>query len=418
MSIDKYIKQSKIGKVVDPGLGDAPMFGSVKEVTSPVPIEVPETPIGNLVQDLIVEAQNVQTEIQETITLIVETNKQDPTFASYATMVKENHFNPIVLLQNPNARPIEVHPYNLIKKAEAEVYQTLSDPRAPFVQDLYHLLAEAGLTEYSLKRVWDSNIQDSPPLLQYALKREQQSLTNIKYSQNRIKSNVAQSIGYGFVNAIAEHVMSQLASQDFTNQLKVIEQVKTLLRKIKLILEIGSIVNGSFWDKFSTNIKDIYGDFLLLTANKITKEQSYNLYHIIEKKVTDGINHNLESFIQGLDRIFPPEFEITSIPEVQEFLSQINTTVRHNLETIEEDLVSKEGIQLKLEENRQLLVLNSQKNTKTKQYIHVIDEAIHYLDILRSEFYNLDGLLSTEKEKLVYSLLNKADNYIRTIKVR
>jgi hypothetical protein len=412
MSFDKYISHRKIEKTVDPGNGDLPSSLLLKKDRSETPEAakaVVKTSLSTLVQDIIEESQAIQREIYDTIDEIVETSKSDSSFVRYTQMVKDNHFNPVALLRNPSSRPTIKHLPNTIKAAERDVYNRVVDPRAPFVQDLYDHAADAGLTEYVLTSYWKKMVEPNDlydvfdgehtaPKL--ALGKEAQHLRQLRDSANRIKRNKLQQLSYGFIRAFSDRISSRVYSSIPKEQIAQIDNIIQLLKQLRTILTVVSIFNAESWEKFVSNLKDIAGDSLQVIATKVTRTAAYPFIAGIQDKVLD--------FIDGFEEILPFDLEIADIPEAQDFVNQIHGCFGTFMAQIEDDLVYREGIQIKLEENRQILIANSQKNSSTKQFIQTINSAIQFLEEFKSLLENMDRELAfniaTLSEKLIQGL--------------
>jgi hypothetical protein len=94
------------------------------------------------------------------------------------------------------------------------------------------------------------------------------------------------------------------------------------------------------------------------------------------------------------------------IPESREFVGQINKCFSYFLASIEDDLVAREAIQIKLEENRQLLVLNAVKNSQTKQFNKIIDDLIIFLEAAKHTLANISTHLKFDIDDVSRSLIN------------
>lgn len=418
MSFDKYINPKKINKVIDPGNGDAPGSIILKQETkqqSESIRDVVKTPISITIEDLIQESQAIQTYIYSVINDITEANKSDSGFMIYHQMVKDNHFNPTLLLQDSQLRPNLQHSQNAIKAAERDVYQRVVDPRAPFIQDLYDHVTDAGLAEYLLTEYWKQMVNPNglyelfdmehvAPKL--ALGKEAQHLRQIRDSADRIYRNKAQNLSYGFLKAFADKLSSQVYTTNPKDQIIQINKVLSLLKQLKAILLVVSIFNTESWEKFVSNLKDIYGDTLQSIAAKIAGTSAYSFIGGIQGQVFD--------FISTLENFIPIELNLQNIPEVSDFVFQINGCFGTFVSQIEDDLVYREGIQIKLEENRQLLLSNSQRQSKTKQFLHTVESAIQYLEEIKSLLSNINYELSLDTNLLAQKLALSVDGYIRS----
>lgn len=414
MNFDKYLKQHTVDKIIDPGQGDitAPTPKPTADVPNTSARDIAITPVSTVVTDLISQAKEIQTQAIGVINEINQTNSYNPNFVLYHDMVKANFFNPANLLTDINSRPSIVYQPNQIKAAERQVYRDQPDPRAPFIQDLYDHLADAGLSEYVLTKYWDQIIHPNAlfdaqnideTLIRYALNRETQHLDYLKMSMERIHKNKVQQLAYGFLRAFAHKIVGELQIIDTSEAVHQVSKLITTLNQIKGVLTVVSILNTDKWEQFSSNIKDIYGDFLQITAAKVARTAAYAIFNGLEEKITE--------FTQDFDSILPFDLNVLDIPEARELLSQLDGCFGHFLAQIEEDLVHRESISAKLEENRQLLYLNSRKNSQTKQFIETISEIVAYLEETKYYLSNISSLYSLEIDKLTTKLVGRIAGY-------
>lgn len=415
-SFDRYITPKKIEKVIDPGNGDAPGTSILKQetLTSTNPIrDIVETPLTVVVQDIIQEAQSTQNYINEVLNDISETNKSDAGFTVYHEMIRENHFNPVILLKNPSARPVIKHLSNTIKAAERDVYQRLVDPRAPFVQDLYDHLSDAGLSEYVLESYWKKmvepnelyssfDLEHAAPRL--ALGKELQHLRQLRDSASRINRNKVQRLSYGFLRAFSDKLANGIYTSVPKEQIAQIDTLLKILKQIRAILVVVSIFNTDNWEKFVSNLKDIAGDTLQTIATKVARTAAYPFVAGIQDKVLD--------FLDGFEDMLPFGLGFENVPEVSEFIGQINGCFGTFIGQVEDDLVYREGVQIKLEENRQLLLGNSIKNSKTKQFLQAIESTVQYLEEIKSLLYNINQELIVDSSILTQKLILGVENYL------
>ena len=412
MSLDKFIRPKEIKKIVDPGLGNDPFAGLLKTSTTQedatTPQDIAETSVNTIIQDLIEEAQLTQSEVYEAIDSIASDNEGDPLFDRYHKLVKENHFNPKVLIENPKARPEPLHDPNVVKKAERNVYRNSFDPRAAFMQDLYNNVTEAGLSEYLLKNYW-SNIVNSNPLYDQfdylnstvflALDKEKQQLLQVRDATARIQINTVERLSFGFVRTFADRLITDLNVINTTETVQKLDSIIKSLNQIRTVFSIINIVNGEYWEQFSSNLLDIYGDTLKLVSSRVVRLTAY--------PVVFGVQNALEDLIETFGEVTGIE-NIAQVAEVNDFTMQLNGCFTQYMSEIEGDLVLRENTQLKLEENRQVMILNSQKNSKTLQFTKMIDSFISYLADLRN-------VIATTNERAILDLDIASQKAISTI---
>jgi hypothetical protein len=417
MSFDKYLNKRQINKVIDPHVG----------TTKPVPVTVientPERTIPRsgfkiLVSDLIAEARITQSEIQSTINEIYTVSSSDSGFREYYEMVKANHFDALELLKNPKAKPPEKYTSTQIKAAERDVYRRIVDPRAPFVQDLYFLKFDAGVSEYALTRVWDklldpNELYDKFPeddrLVRYAISKEAMHIRQIRESSHRIKKNKTSQFVDEFLSVLAHKLISRIQKDTPRSVMSEISTLVRLLRQIRAVLQISTVFNNENWEKFSGSIKDIYGDYLNYVARKLVTTQAYAIY--------GGVQSKIGMFTNEIDQNLPLGLRLDELPSILEFKSQIDSVFYKNLAKIEDDLLAKEEIAIKMEESRQLMYLNSRKNHRTKQYMDVLSSAISYLESARYALENTSTFTTLAVERLIATLNEGAVNYMHKVAV-
>jgi hypothetical protein len=417
MSIKKYLNPVLIEKTVDPGQGDSPK--SIHDQKKVIPVdqerEIKDTTVDTQIRDIIEEAKIAQEQVLSTINNIAEENTNNTLFNEYHKLVRDNHFNPAVLIKNPDARPNPIHEPNKIKAAERQVYRNSPDPRAPFIQDLYEHVTEAGLIEYSHQRYWSTMVNSTDLYDSFsadnnaftlALAKDRQQLLQIRESASRIERNGVQRLSYDFLNAMSLRLINQLQVAYPRELVAKIDGVIRLLNQIRVVLITVSITNGEYWEQFSSNLRDIYGDTLQLIATKISRLSAY--------PIVGGVQNQIFDFIDDFIAFLPTNVEAADIPEVREFTNQINNCFGQFIAQIEDDLVYRESIQIKLEENRQHLILNSQKNSQTNQFIKAIESAINYLNQLRITINGIENDLATELARVTDRMSSGVDKYIKS----
>lgn len=418
MSFNKYLNSKKIDKTIDPGNGDSPesalIAQNVKNEAS-IAVDLKETSLSLVVSDAIEEAEQVQLYINKTINDIIEENRSDSGFMEYVTMIKENHFDPTILIKDPSARPKIVHSPNSIKAAERDVYHRLVDPRASFIQDLYNHSTDAGSIQYMLSTYWktitDPNglyteFDSSHTAPKLALGKEVQHLRQLKDSTERINNNKLKRLSHSFLEVFADRLIDRIYINAPREQISQINGLIRLLKQIKSVLVVVAILNVEDWEKFSANLKDIFSDTLQLIGSKIARVSAYSF--------VGGLQNNIFEFLDDFENILPIDINLQEVPECSQFFNQIYATFASFTSQIEDDLVYREGIQIKLEENRQILISNSQKQSKTKQFIHSIETSIQFLEEAKSLLSNINYELVLDSRNLAKKLLDGLDSYSYT----
>jgi len=417
MSIKKYLNPVLIEKTVDPGQGDTPRAISNQRKSLPVEQEreIKQTTFETQVNDIIEDAKVTQELVLSVIDDIAQENINNDLFNEYHRLVRDNHFNPAVLIKNPTARPNPIHEPNKIKGAERQVYRNSPDPRAPFIQDLYEHVTEAGLIQYTHQNYWSvmanpndlyNSFNADNNAFRLALGKDRQQLLQTRESAERIQRNRAERLGYQFLNAMSNRLVGQLQVLVPREVIIKIDEIIQTLIQLRVLLLTISIANGEYWEQFSANIRDIYGDTLQLIATKVSRLSAY--------PVVGGVQTKVLEFIDDFVDFLPTDVTVADIPEAREFINQINNSFGQFIRQIEDDLVYRESIQIKLEENRQHLILNSQKNSKTNQFIKAIESAIKYLEQLKITLNGIENDLATDLSMVTDRMANGIDKYIRS----
>jgi hypothetical protein len=417
MNLNRFLNPVLIEKTVDPGQGDTPkaIFTQKKSLPVEQEREIKETTIETQIKDIIEEAKTTQEAVLSIINEITEENINNDLFNEYHKLVAENHFNPAVLIKNPSARPNPIHEPNKIKAAERQVYRNSPDPRAPFIQDLYEHATEAGMIEYSHQTYWARMVNNNDLYSSFnadnaafmlALGKDRQTLLQTRESANRIQRNRVERLNYQFLNAMSSRLVNQLQILIPREAIIKINEVIQILLQLRVLLLTISIANGEYWEQFSSNIRDIYGDTLQLIATRISRLSAY--------PIIGGVQNKVIEFVDDLVEFLPLDVTVSDIPEAREFVNQINGSIGHFIRQIEDDLVYREGIQIKVEENRQHLILNSQKNSKTNQFIKAVESAIKYLEQLKITLSGLEQDIATDLSMLTDRMVDGVDKYVRS----
>lgn len=415
MSFEKYLKAKKIDKVVDPGGGQSPSASLLKE--SPTSIfdydGVKDTPLDVTIDDLLLESQAVGSLVTTIIDEIVEENKSSQVFVEYHQKVKDNYFDPSILINNPDARPKIVHEPNDIKSLERQVYRSQLDPRASFIQDLYSQKTLAGLSEYTLQNYWKKMVRSNDFYTNFevsdsvylALGKQSQQLQQLREAAQRVQRNKVQSLSYQFLEAFSNRLTDQIYIEIPSAQITKINKLIETLKQVRAILNVAVILSNQDWEKFSINLRDIFGDTLQLIATHVSKLSAYPLLF--------GTNQSVNELIEGISDFLPLDLTVADVPEARDFVNRINSCYMDLFAIVEDDLIYRESIQIKTEENRQLLLANSQKKSKLQQYLEVMNSSINVLEEIKNTLYGLNTNITLDSKVIAQKLISSLDHSLR-----
>lgn len=418
MSFDKYLKAKPIVKTIDPGPGSSPLS------TNPtVPLEVttardiPNTSLATMVDDLQAHALQVQTFVTSVINDIVTTNSSDPGFTQYVSMVKANYFDPTTLTSGASGST-KVFSDAQVKIAERDVYRRVVDPRAPFVQDLHNMLSEAGLTQLTMKSVFNkivsannlySEFDNDDRLTRYTLFKERQHLDELSAQADRIQKTKSGQIADNLLRAITQRIIDEInvaAPKEIINK---VNDVINFFNQIKTLLGIAQILNTENWERFATDIKDVFGEFVNYSSNRIAKAQIYS--------IVGGLQDKILTFTDDIEKHLPFGLQLSDIPELRELQNQIDSVFLKSLSKVEDNLVQKEGDSAKLEEARRLMVMNTKKNLKTKEFMATLTQVINALQELKRELQAFNTGIQFDTAEFLTTLRTRLANFNQVVAI-
>jgi len=400
------LKKRTVPKVVDPGSDSVTGTMGARNENIPSAIKAQQdfkdTPIPTIVSDLKQQVINAQAEVQKAIVDIINTNATDTIFQTYSKLVQSSSFNPAVLLTDKAAKPNNKVNTSAIIEAERNVYTNLTDPRAPFLNDLYGVQSVLGSFQYTLKSVWDnilkSNEYPDDRLTRLSLYRDQETVAQLSNYATRVRGNTMDPIESAFVTGLVNSITQDLQKNSSQYSKSVEESISTL-QGIQTYLQASLIIQNGQWETFFNIIKHSYTNILNQVAQKIMSSQNYATSTMLNNKIftfTDRIEHVL-----GMNGMIVA-------PVLQEFKNQIDHAIFFEVSKIEDDMISKERTDLQTQMMRDLALTNSQKSSHTKQYIHAIDAAIVQLNSMKyqttlgdtsSLFNTIGGAISSYRSK-------------------
>jgi hypothetical protein len=387
MSFDKYTKKRVIPKVVDPSSNPA----GANKATAPPEVqqaqEIKETSLDIVVNDLESSADLVMAEIQATIAAISDRNKSSAIFNNYAKMIKENYVAPEQLLVA--GKPVPTYSPITIKLAERDVFRKVVDPRAPFFQDLHNMEFEAAAIKITTQEVWREilngnhlydQVEDNQTLRQ-VLGREGEYLGNLSARNLAIQRLAADPVSSKLIDILVNKILERLSFHNSIEMPSWYEDTIKTLKQIKLLLNLALFAQTRDWEKFGDNLYNKFNNQVNYLAHKLYTAQLY--------AINAGVHNKIAEF---MDDLSIPEIGIgvEDIPEITAFFNKIQGVLGTNIGEIQEDLIERDGNVIKLEENRNLLLVSSKKSLDTKQYVTIVDGILAHLDGLKTTILSLN----------------------------
>lgn len=379
MSLDKFVGKREIKKTIDPGVGQLQSTPLPSDIIETREVEQP-TSLRVLIEDIIATAKQVRNEILETISNVYETNKANPDFLTYASLVTESHFDPVVLIDNPSSTPNLKINITLLRKSQRKVYKNSVDPRAAQFLDLHRLLSEVGLSLYSMDRIWSKafetgNILDDgedSDMIRYLFFKDIQHLDTIR-SQNRdIASNTLQALTSCFYSGLSDRIFRDLTGSNNRELVDQLDNVIRTLKQLNIILDISSITFNKNFEKFEDTLSGMFSNFIKYSGQRIIQEQSVAAFYGLQRRTLDFV-YDIEGSLGA-----------TNCPVLRDLREQVESSVLHLLSGGEEALLFREAIMIQTKEARDILLHNTQSMSRNRKFKTIIATAISFLEMAKS----------------------------------
>jgi hypothetical protein len=117
------------------------------------------------------------------------------------------------------------------------------------------------------------------------------------------------------------------------------------------------------------------------------------------------VNQGIFDLINSLENL--TGFDVDGTRESVEFKNMINSVLSVNLSSIEQELVQREVKENTTHHTRYLKLVESQKLTKAKRYLDLLDELILQLELFRANLNNSNNYSQFELNKMVLNLQEK-----------
>lgn len=357
MSFDSLLKKREIKKHVDEGQGDIPNLSVLRDK---IKVAITETPQTLLNEDLNISIQEALDYTLDTITEIVNDNKTLDLVIIFNEAAKKNVLYP---QEKTNLTPQELF---VLHRA---VLETVNDPRALFLWDLWILFRE--LTELSdiTQRLWKDLGLMYTKLFGVKKKSDTSSsivptkvtkishyldveyVKRIKYEVERIRNKTYQKLSTAFLSSLSLSLIE-------LSHIPTLDGVSATLAMLKKYLEDQFIELSDNNQQFLSLIHRSYGDWDAWKARKLAQSLSHS---ILSTTVDPVIQFSL------LLQTIADREDVHSRNLIQ-FLSE---GLHGHLVNVEDELIEKESSNLS--QTRDIVHKNVDKIWFIKQYLLAID---------------------------------------------
>jgi len=373
MSFKQLLGRRQIKKKVDEGMGDTPLV-RIPEVQA-LYQETPTT-FSQLTEDLVSAATEVAKLAMDTITELENTFQDVPVFAALAQELRSSAFDPTLLDQNPDYVP----PVNLstsqMASLQQQVYEQMSDPRAPFLWDLWNIFQELTITIWAVRKGWRSledvvnklfgvklktgeNVHLPQPEPTNSLRRahfmDLERVRRLKFEVERIKHKAHQQLSKTFMDTMG------LTLADYQLNPNT-ESVESILNIMELLLKDQLLELSDDHQRFMNSVNGHYGEWRDYASQKLSL--------LLPHSVLSSTMNPIINFTLLLDQIGDREDL-----QVQDFRQQLETALYTHTLKVEEDMLAREGAAI--DHARDLLHSNVEKAGLLKQYIESVRAGQH-----------------------------------------
>lgn len=350
---EKYIDKRTIEKKVDPTLGlpvaevAAPRrFLETQQTAGGVDApKVESTSPQTLVRDISTLAVEVRETAARAISEIEAASSSDPVFSMYARLAKEAVLDPY----SGTGTKALVTPHTL-RALERDAYQRITDPRAPFLRDLYRVRAQAGSLLRSLEEVWSIALKANGL---YRLFTEN-SLTRISLLKTRQRLD--------HMNQYAKDVRAlspiSLSKEFFEEAADWFSAVREHAAPVEAILERSHINSCYGWTHAHSVVEGLIGD---------------DLYADFDQRAIGAQAHGA---LCGLDPLanYGTLLERAGLQgeaaaQLAELKAQVDDALFELMALSETELLSSESLFIQENEARELMRLAALKGSYAKAYL-------------------------------------------------
>lgn len=391
MGLEKYITKKTIKKTIDPTAGLGLNISRPIPKEFDIPDQTKKTPVSILLGDLLAQATDVIGEANAVATEIYEANKTDPGFIHYVDVVQKSRPD----LSSRVYRTIQTISHSEVKAAERDVFRRLIDPRAPFIRDLYRISDEVSSISLNLQDLWTTlttpnrlySSYETSRVVKYSLLKEQQYLALLKNHTQQIKNNNLQMVSACLVRGLVRGVIDKSFSRISEVEGKSIDSLIHLLETIRattVLLQTSQINITEYWEDFQENVGRSFKDMFTYIGKQAVNQVAFTFFGGVENKIFDYLG-SLSQLIDASTIDGGPCIDLV------EFRDQIGSSLHLHLSKVEDFLLERERLAHEVDENRQAAILTSQKNSKTNQFVYLLNSLIQELEKLRVSTINVDN---------------------------
>jgi hypothetical protein len=356
MSFENLTARRSIPKKIDPSVGDLATPAQSPQQLSV--LENTQTPSDQLVQDLIVQAQEAETAVNGILQEIGARNTGDPVYEEYSGLLRASHQTPQEVLGQMNS--VVYYPQTALTVLERELYTNSVDPAAPLTRDLWRIVYDIQTIKYTLETLWTKvfkpNKLYSKPHdkknARRALFLEQNYLKSLTWWPAVIAELKPGAMDPDFPTLLSEQIQSGqwIATSDPGNH-------SDRLRLMKLLLQDGLNNQLQDFEMFQGTMDAWYGSPRAYLEKKLTG--------VVPYMVLTGVTDEILGFVNELS---PDALDSAGMIELQRQLSQ--AMFRH-VQNVENDMLNRESQDHMT--IRDMMVRNVLKSNMTKQYIALMD---------------------------------------------
>lgn len=375
MNFKELLGRRQIKKKVDEGMGDTPIQRTpeIQNVYQEI-----DTPLDTLTQDLLDSAQEVATLAMDTIQELEVQFKDVPVFVALAQELRNRAFDPKQLDVNPTYTPGGLLSTTQLVSLQREVYEQMSDPRAPFLWDLWNIFHELQTMIWTVRKGWRSIEEafrrlfgskklsdastDSPGQSQVRAKAQptknlmrvhyldMERVRRLKFEVERIKYKAHQVLTPEFIHSLS------MALTDYTQHNPTAQDptADSLINILSLLLKDQLLELSDDHQRFLSAVVGYYGDWRDFASGKLASMMP----HTVLSTATDPVL----KFTLHLERTADREDVV-----MQDFRQQLENVLLQHTQKVEDDLLTRESATV--DHARDLLHLNVEKAGLLKQYI-------------------------------------------------
>lgn len=369
-NFQKLLGRHKVEKKVDVGLNDTPKARNT-DVKSSEQATV-QTPTNTLVQDLLDSAQSAIQLTTDTINELTNSLSGIPAFDLLATELKLRAFDHSQLETNPDYDVPGRMSMGEMRVLQREVFETVTDIRAPFLWDLWNILNELTTLVWVSRRLWSSIFQKTPgnsdastssknqrKAGRRSLFLDQEKVRQLKFEVERIRYKTPQTLNPSFVEALSTQISSDLQNAA-NNQSGLVETLKL----IDTLLQDQLIELSENHQQFLSTVNEGYGSWRDYVAQK--------LHQLLPHMVLNTSADSILEFMGGLDNIAWREDTHSA-----EFRKQVEHSLFRYTQRVEDELLGKE-IQVQ-SQARNMLHMNAEKAWMTKQFLDAVRSGTQHI---------------------------------------